>query len=222
MHATAEGLTALAIVMTAACGDAGVSPEAARALQTLNRARFDSTHHVEVQSPENTAYAGHAIYSDVSHDGDIWLLRQRTATSNWMRYGIAIRDGRVYFAILDRRGRLEGAGCVQCHANGPRALRGGLRAGVEADRGAMNASAERIGVVQPYYPPSDPLPAAAARRLDAARCDACHDGTHRAALTAASHLAIAFLVGSGDMPPDGPLTPAERSHVDAFTAVEHR
>ena len=82
---------ALALAMNAvACP--GVPLEAAQALQTLVRASFDWDHHVEIQSGENSAAGGETYYSDVSHLGRIWLLRQRTDGSEWHRFGMVVPE----------------------------------------------------------------------------------------------------------------------------------
>jgi hypothetical protein len=143
-------IAALAILATAAVGPPAPSPEAKQALQALVGASFDWAQHVETESGENSAAAGEPVYSDVSHLDKIWFLRQRAARSDvWKRYGMAVMNGRVYFATLDDPPKLVGAECAQCHPNGPRALRGTLRAGTEAGRTAINTFIEGIGLVRP-------------------------------------------------------------------------
>jgi hypothetical protein len=207
-------VSALALVMnTAACRDAGVPVEAAQALQTLVRASFDWNHHVEIQSGENSAAGGETYYSDVSHLGQIWLLRQRAISSEWERYGMVVQNGRVYFASLDGRPRLLGAECAECHPNGPRALRGELRTGTETSRMAINTFIENIGLVRPYYAPSEPAPEETTHRLGLAPCTECHDGDHRAWLTVFNRRAITYQLARGYMPPDSELTPEQRRQV---------
>ena len=64
------------------------------ALRALLAAQFDLVHHVEIQSEENAVAGGTTYYSDVSHHGQIWLLKQRkAAASEWKRYGIFIAEG---------------------------------------------------------------------------------------------------------------------------------
>ncbi len=191
----------------------GVPVEAAQALQTLVRASFDWNHHVEIQSGENSAAGGETYYSDVSHLGQIWLLRQRADGSEWRTYGMVVQNGQVYFASLDGRARLLGAQCASCHPNGPRALRGELRAGTETGRIAINTFIEHIGLVRPYYPPSEPAPKETARRLGLVPCADCHDGDHRAWLTVANQRAVTYQLSHGHMPPDGGLTPEQRRQI---------
>src|SRR6516225_3694586 len=96
------------------------------ALRALLAAQFDLVHHVEIQSEENAVAGGTTYYSDVSHHGQIWLLKQRkAAASEWKRYGIFIAEGRAYYARLDTKvPQVLGAECAECHVNGPKALRG--------------------------------------------------------------------------------------------------
>jgi hypothetical protein len=205
------GAAAMLAMNATACP--GVTPEAAHALQTLVGASFDWNHHVEIQSGENSAAGGQIYFSDVSHRGQVWLLRQREDGSDWQRFGMLVENGRVYYANLDRQARLVGAECAECHPNGPRALRGELRTGTEGARIAINTFITHIGLVRPYYPPAEPAPRAATDRLGLAPCIDCHDGEHRAWLTVFNRRAIAYQLANGYMPPDGHLTTEQHRHV---------
>ena len=210
-----SAVPALVFVMNAAACSS-VPVDAAHALQTLARASFDWSHHVEIQSGENSAAGGETHYSDVSHLGEVWLLRQRSTSSEWERYGMLVQNGHVYFASLDGKPRLHGAGCAECHPNGPRALRGELHAGTETGRVAINTTVENIGLVQPYYPPFDPE--RTADHLPLAACTDCHDGHHRAWLTAFNRRAITYQLAHGYMPPDGAATLEQRQQVADWLA----
>ena len=212
-------VSVLALAMDAsACRGATMPRAAERALQTLARASFDWDHHVEIQSGENSAAGGEAYYSDVSHVGQIWLLRQRAASSDWERYGMVVQNGQVYFASLDREPTLLGAECAECHPNGPRALRGELLAGTEAGRMEINTFVEHIGLVRPYYTPSEPAPKETSHRLDLAPCTECHDGDRRARLTMFNARAIGYQLAHGYMPPDGDFAPDTRRQVTDWLA----
>ena len=187
--------------------------EPERALAAIARASFDEDHHVEVQSGENGEGFDQPVYSDVSHVGNIWLLRQRAANSpSWRRFGMLVQNRRVYFAQLDPRTALVGAECAECHPNGPRAIRGELRAGMETDRDAINRIVTNVHVERLFYPPIEPEPKLT-HAFTVAPCANCHDGNHRARLTDFNHRAIRFQTIHAQAPPHSLFTDAERQEV---------
>ena len=212
----ARGLTSLGaivllvIAFTRASRGSGVPDDSAQALEAIARASFDWDHHAEVESGENSAAAERPFYSDVSHAGPVWLLRQRDSNrSEWHRYGLVAWNRRVYFASLDPKPTLLGAGCAECHANGPRAIRGELRSGAESDRLAMNDIIATVHVTPLYYPSSEPAPRVTAP-LDVLPCMTCHDGRHRSRLTDFNHRAIRYQVEHASAPPHDVFTVDER------------
>lgn len=197
--------------------------DAVYALQELVRARFDRTHHVEVDSDENTEKAREPYISDVSHVAgvvdrrdEVWLLRQRSATSFWHDYGMVVRRGVVYFAVLEGRPRLVGPECAECHPNGPRALAGSVRAGSERSRAEINALVSREGVVKVYYPGSAPAPTASRDLLDVPACMDCHNGEDRSWLSRLNVRAIRYRSSHGTMPPDRRLNADESRALTAW------
>ena len=187
-------LAVLAVVTRLALGP-DPSPEGEQALQALQSASFDWARHVETESGENSAAAGQPVISDVSHVNHVWLLRQRAAASTmWKRYGMAVTNGHVYFATLDGRPKLLGAECAECHPNGPRAVRGTLRAGTEADRLAVNTFIEGIGLVRPYLAQNQLVYAAKLGReprflgTECAQCHPRSQHTFRGEMLAASQI----------------------------------
>lgn len=205
--------------------DPGESLDAVCALQELVHARFDWAHHVEVESEENTAKAGEAYFSDVSHvsgtdpQDEVWLLRQRSARSYWHNYGMVVRKGAVYFAVLEGRPRLLGAECVECHPNGPRALAGVVRSGQERDRRTINTIVTHDGVIRPYYPRAAPEPASALQKLEAAGCADCHNGADRSKLSRLNARAIGYRVAHGTMPPDRLIAADDARTLNAWLAA---
>jgi hypothetical protein len=171
-------IVALSILLTASVSPPAPSLEAKQALQALRGASFDWTQHVETESGENSDIAGEPVYSDVSHLDKMWLLRQRVARSNvWKRYGMAVINGHAYFATMDGKPKLLGAECAACHPNGPRALRGTLRAGTEAGRLAINTFIEDIGLVRPHLTENQLVRVAKLGkepRFPNAECARCH------------------------------------------------
>jgi hypothetical protein len=147
----------------------------------------------------------------VSRVSDVWLLRQRSASSDWRQFGMVVRNGRAYFATLDHTPTLLGAECAECHPNGPRAIRGTLRAGTEADRIALNQIVTNVHLVRLYYPSSEP--ARTTPDLNVAPCTSCHDGHHRARLTAFNHRAIVYQLTHAQVPPHSVFTAEERQQV---------
>ena len=183
----------------------------AQALDAIVHASFDWNHHVEVESGENSAAGDKPFFSDVSRVGDVWLLRQRAVDSDWRRFGMVVRHRRVYFATLDHTPALLGAECAECHPDGPRAIRGALRAGTEADRAAMNALVSNVHLTPLYYLPSEPARATAP--LIVAPCTNCHDGHHRTWLTGFNHRAIRYQLEHAEVPPHSRFTDDERQPV---------
>ena len=140
----------------------------------------------------------------------MWLMRQRPFDTGWQRCGILVQNGRAYYARLYPNPALLGAECAECHPNGPRALRGQLRAGTEGTRNAINVFVWNTGLLQPYFTPSEPAPIETANRLNLAPCVNCHDGIERTALSMANYRAITFQMMHGYMPPDAELERGQR------------
>src|SRR5581483_10007043 len=151
------------------------SNEPEMVLDTMAHAAFDRDHHVEIHSGENSVGDDQPVFSDVSHTGDVWLLRQYEARLGWRRFAIVVRNRRVYFASIDPRLALPGAECAECHPNGPRAIHGPLLAGSEVDRNAMNGIISNVHVALLYYPAAEPAPRVT-HALTLSPCVDCHDG----------------------------------------------
>ncbi len=188
------------------------SDDAAQALDAIARASFDWNHHVEIESGENSIGDDERVYSDVSHVGQVWLLRQYEARLGWRRFGMVVRNRRVYFASIDPRLVLLGAECAECHPNGPRAIRGKLLAGTEADRDAINDIVSNVHLALLHYPSFEPAPRGTSA-LTVSPCAACHDGRHREQLTDFNHRAIRYQVEHASAPPHSLFTADERAQV---------
>jgi hypothetical protein len=205
-------VAAFAIVVTRGGAASDASDDATRALAMIEHASFDLNHHVEIQSGENSIGGSEPVFSDVSRVGEVWLLRQYEARLGLRRFGMVVRNRRVYFASIDPRLVLLGAECAECHPNGPRAITGRLLVGSEADRDAINSIVSNVHLALIYFPAFEPAPRLTAP-LTLSPCAGCHDGRHREQLTDFNHRAIRYQVEHAQAPPHSLFTSDERLRV---------
>lgn len=191
-------------------------PAARAALRLIMSTPFDDAHAVEIESGESSAAAGEPYFNRIAFANGVWQLRQRAASGSWENYGLTVLDGRTYWASLNGPPRLMGASCATCHANGPRAISGALRAGSPETLRALNRRIAAVGLVRPFYTrndqPADLSP------LTVAPCVECHDGVERATLTRENAGSIRYRVGAGAMPPNGRLSDTARAELERWLA----
>lgn len=191
-------------------------PAARAALRLIMSTPFDDADAVEIESGESSAAGGEPYFNRIAYANGVWQLRQRAASGSWENYGLTVLDGRTYWASLNGPPRLMGASCASCHANGPRAIFGALRAGSPATLQALNRRIAAVGLVRPFYTrndqPADLSP------LTIAPCADCHDGEERARLTRENAGSIRYRVGAGAMPPNGRLSDSARAELERWLA----
>ncbi len=198
--------------------------DAARAaLSLMSETPFDWENSVEIESGENSAHGGVTHYSRVCYVDGVWLLKQRDNTEeSWHDNALLVEDGTVYFAEVGDEPSLFRSGCVTCHPNGPRAVRGELRHGTPELLAALNERVRETEVVRPFFPPT--YAGGGIERLALSPCNQCHDGKTRAYLFGFNAEPIRYLFDNGHMPPpEVEITEKEsRSLYEWLDAVEQR
>ena len=197
-----------------------VLSKADMALRMMRDVQFDWENYIEIESGENSFLGGLTHLSRVCYVDGVWLLMQRDIRmDDWEVNAITIREGMVYFALLGDKPGLFGGECVECHANGLRALRGKLRHGTPELLAQINEKVRRMKVVRPYLPPTD-LPRAT-ERLELAPCIRCHNGKIRSYLFGLQVGTIRYMLEQSHMPPDEGLTKEARRELFKWIRAQY-